>query len=57
MKDLKINELRKKNLRFGFRVFEEERTVVENYCSREQISMTDFFRIAIRKVINDKSSK
>ena len=52
MKNLDLSELRKKNRHIGIRVSCEERLALEQFCQREQISFTDFFRIAIRKVIN-----
>ena len=57
MEDLEIKHLRKKNLNIGFRLTDEEREAVENFCERERITITNFFRIAIRKVINQKSAK
>jgi len=57
MEDLRINDLRKKTRHIGIRVSDEERSALEQFCQREQISMTDFFRIAIRKVVNEKANK
>ena len=54
MEELRIAELRKKNRHFNLRVSSEERKALEEYCQQQQISFTDFFRIAIRKVINEK---
>lgn len=54
MEDLEIKNLRKKNLNIGFRLTNEEREAVENFCESEQITITNFFRLAIRKVINKK---
>lgn len=57
MKNLDLSELRKKNRHIGIRVSCEERLALEQFCQREQISFTDFFRIAIRKVINQETNK
>lgn len=57
MEDLEIKNLRKKNLNIGFRLTNEERTAVENFCKCEQITITNFFRLAIRKVINQRAEK
>ncbi len=57
MEKLKIAELRKKNRHFNLRVSAEEREALEEYCQQQQISFTDFFRIAIRKVINQKTTR
>ncbi|WP_297097536.1 hypothetical protein [uncultured Draconibacterium sp.] len=57
MKDLSITELRKKNLKIGFRISEEERNAIEQFCQKEQISLSDFFRLAIRKVTNQENTK
>lgn len=57
MENLKISELRKKNCHLGIRVSAEERAGLERFCQQEQISITNFFRIAIRKVINEKREK
>ena len=57
MENLSITELRKKNRHFSIRVSDEERATLEQFCQREQISYTDFFRIAIRKVVNEHKAK
>lgn len=57
MKDLNIFDLRKKTCHIGIRVSNEERKALEQFCEREQISITSFFRIAIRKVVNEKPAK
>lgn len=54
MEELKFNELRKKKRHIGFRVSQEEREKLEAFCNREDISITDFLRYAIRKVVNEK---
>ena len=56
MEDLNIIDLRKKKKHIGIRVSNEERAALDEYCTREQISISDFFRIAIRKVINAKQT-
>jgi uncharacterized protein (DUF1778 family) len=56
MEDLNIIELRKKKKHIGIRVSDEERAALDEYCNQEQISISDFFRIAIRQVINAKKS-
>ncbi len=57
MENLKISELRKKKRHIGIRVSDEERVALDEFCKREQISITDFFRIAVRKVVNEKKVK
>ena len=57
MEDLTFNDLRKKKVHIGFRVSEYERNQLEKFCAKEQISITDFLRFAIRKVINNKKAK
>ncbi len=57
MKELDFNHLRKKKKHIGFRVSEYERQQLKQFCDKEQISITDFLRYAIRKVINEKSAK
>lgn len=57
MKDLNLTELRKKKKHIGIRVSVEEREALDEYCQKEQISITDFFRIAIRKVVKEKRKK
>lgn len=57
MQDLNISLLRKKKRHVGIRISNEERTALEQYCEQEQISISAFFRIAIRKVINQKTQK
>lgn len=57
MKDLQINELRKKPSHIGIRISNEERETLEQFCQREQISITNLVRFAIRQVINQKSAK
>lgn len=57
MEVLRINDLRKKTRHIGIRVSDEECSALKQFCQREQISMTDFFRIAIRKVVNEKADK
>lgn len=54
MKDIKISELRKKKIHIGIRVSDEESVAIKKYCTREQISITDFFRLAIRKIMNEE---
>lgn len=53
-KELKLNQLRKKNSHVGVRISEEERKALETFCQRENISITAFIRYSIRKVLNDK---
>lgn len=57
MEDLKISELRKKNLKIGIRLSEDERKALDEYCQNERISITSFFRLAIRELINNKHTK
>lgn len=57
MDNINISELRKKKKHIGIRVSEEERIALDRFCEREQITITDFFRIAIRKVINEKKAR
>lgn len=57
MKPLYFNHLCKKEKHVGFRVSEYEKDQIDQFCHREQISITDFLRYAIRKVINEKSAK
>ena len=57
MENLEIKHLRKKNLNIGFRLTIEEREAVEQFCELENISITNFFRYATRKVINEKTTK
>ena len=57
MENIYISDLRKKNRHIGIRVSSEERVALEHFCKREQISFTDFFRIAIRNMINEKTKK
>jgi len=54
MEELNFNDLRKKKNHIGFRVSEYERQQLEDFCMKEQISITSFLRYAIRKVINIK---
>lgn len=56
MQPLNFNHLRKKKKHIGFRVSEYEREKLKEFCDKEQISVTDFLRYAIRKVINDQTS-
>lgn len=56
MEELNLNELRKKKRHVGIRLSDEELAALEEYCQREQISKTDFFRIGLRKVVNEKES-
>ena len=51
MKELNFNDMRKKKVHIGFRVTEHERDYLQKFCKREQISVTDFLRYAIRIVI------
>ena len=57
METLYFNHLRKKKKHIGFRISEYEKNQIDQFCEREQISITDFLRYAIRKVINEKSAK
>lgn len=54
MEPLNFNHLRKKKRHIGFRLSEPERKQLINFCEQEQISITDFLRYAIRKVVNEK---
>lgn len=54
MEPLNFNHLRKKKKHVGFRVSNYERKQLKEFCRKEQISMTDFLRYAIRKVINEQ---
>lgn len=54
MEPLNFNHLRKKKRHIGFRVSEHERQQLKRFCKKEQISITDFLRYAIRKVINEQ---
>ena len=51
---LKFNDLRKKKVHIGIRVSEHERKQLEIFCQREQISITNFLRYAIRVAINER---
>ena len=53
MEELNFNDMRKKKVHIGFRVTEHERDYLQEFCKREQISVTDFLRYAIRKVMNE----
>lgn len=57
MEPLNFNHLRKKKRHIGFRVSEHERQQLKRFCQKEQISITDFLRYAIRKVINEQLIK
>ena len=57
MENLILNNLRKKKIHIGLRVSEAERNMLNEFCRREQISITDLVRYAIRKVINQQSEK
>ena len=57
MEPLKFNHLRKKRRHIGFRVSEQERKQLMDFCNQEQISITDFLRYAIRKVVNENELK
>lgn len=57
MKELQISKLRKKNRHLSIRVSKEEREALERFCLKEQISFADFFRVAIRKMVNAKKVK
>jgi hypothetical protein len=52
MEQLKIKDLQKKARNIGFKVSESERQQLDEFCSREQITITDFIRYTIRIVIN-----
>lgn len=54
MEELEFNDLKKKKRHIGFRVSNYERKQLEDFCKKEDISITDFLRYAIRKVINSK---
>jgi uncharacterized protein (DUF1778 family) len=57
MKNIELKDVRKKNLRIGIRLSIDERQALDEFCKKEEISITDFIRIAIRKVVNDKQKK
>jgi len=52
MEELKFNDIQKKTRNIGFKVSEYEREQLEAFCQRQQITITDFLRYAIRLVIN-----
>lgn len=55
MDELKFSELKKKTQWVGIRISKSERDELETLCQREQISITDFIRYSIRKVMNERS--
>ncbi|MGM0408177.1 MAG: ribbon-helix-helix protein, CopG family [Bacteroidota bacterium] len=57
MENIELKQVRKKNLRIGIRLSKDERAALDEYCQKEEISITDFIRIAIRKVVNEKQKK
>ncbi|MCF6357002.1 MAG: hypothetical protein L3J54_04270 [Draconibacterium sp.] len=57
MKNLEISLLRKKMSSVGIRISDEERQALEQFCRKEQITISDFFRLAMRKMINTQSEK
>ncbi|QGY44165.1 ribbon-helix-helix protein, CopG family [Maribellus comscasis] len=54
MKNIDLKDVRKKNLRIGIRLSKDERAALDEYCRKENISITNFIRIALRKVVNEK---
>ncbi len=57
LEELYFNHFHKKKKHVGFRVSEYEKDQIDQFCQKEQISISDFLRYAIRKVINEKSAK
>lgn len=57
MENIDLKQVRKKTLRIGIRLSTDERAALDEYCQKEQITITDFIRIAIRKVVNEKQVK
>ncbi len=55
MDELKFSELKKKTQWVGIRISKTERDELEEFCQREKISITDFIRYSIRKVIKERS--
>ena len=57
MDNLNFDDLRKKKVHLGIRISTAERKMLFEFCKREQISITDLVRYAIRKVIKEKSKR
>ncbi len=51
MESLKIDKLKLKKQHFSFRLTTDERAAIEKYCEENEISFTNFFRVALRKMI------
>lgn len=56
MKNLEIGHLRKKCRHIGIRVSDEEREALEPFCKMEEISITNFFRLALSEMIHAKKT-
>ena len=56
MEELSFTQLKKKRKHIGFRVSEDEKDLLIRFCHKKQISIADFMRYAIQKVINDKQN-
>lgn len=57
MEELFFDDLREKNKQIGFRISEYEREQLDIFCKRERLTITSFFRFAMRVVISQNFKK
>lgn len=52
MQELDFNEFKKKRARIGVRMSKEERNMIDEFCQKNTITISDFSRYAIQLFIN-----
>ena len=52
-----FKEMQKKEVRIGVRVSLAERALLNDFCKKNGVLISDFIRYSIRKVMNDKQAK
>jgi hypothetical protein len=53
MEEKKLKDFMKKHLYVGVKLNREERTQIEEFCIKNEISISDLVRYSVKKVINE----
>lgn len=55
MTDKNLNDLKKKHRYIGIKLSRDERKQIEDFCKKNDISISNMVRYSVKKVINEKS--
>lgn len=56
MKDKNLDDLKKKYRFIGIKLSRDERKQIEQFCAKNDISISNLVRYSVKKVINEKNA-